>query len=291
MRNFWRSILFLGVVICLQALVYLIFIKPNVASWGATDEEVHMSFVGDELSPRINSTRAVEINATANDVWKLIIQLGADRGGSFSYTFLEKAMGYKGLDSSDSLDKSYDMKVGRIIPGSSDPSSSVIEYNFEVLAVDEGTSFVLKNWGAFVLRVLDKNTTRFIIRNHGAELNGLAARLGDFIMTPLHYLMERRMMLEFKSLAETRKGLSQSADIIWFCGIVLSMIGCFGLIVQSRLLRERVVAALLSVAWLWPLLVLNPIPTYSIGFSGLVFAAVASHYLIPAVNRCQTIGH
>ncbi len=280
MKNFLRSILLLAGVICLQALFYLLFIKPVVVSWGATDEEQNMPLAGDNLSPRISSTRAIEINTSSQDVWNLIIQLGADRGGSFSYTFLEKAMGYKGLDPSYSLDKSYDMKVGRIIPGSSDPSSSAIEYSFEVLAVTKGEFYVLKNWGAFVLRKLEENKTRLIIRTHGNELNGFGDRIEDFIMTPLHYLMERRMMMEFKFLAETRAGISQTADVTWFSCIVLSMIGCFILIFRSRLLVERIVAAILSLFWLWPLLVFNPVPLYGIGMLVLVMLALFKSFAI-----------
>jgi hypothetical protein len=59
--------------------------------YGATDEEIAASYSGDELvpTPRISYTRAVSINAAPEEIYPWIVQLGADKGGMYSYTWLE----------------------------------------------------------------------------------------------------------------------------------------------------------------------------------------------------------
>lgn len=70
---------------------YLLFVRPWHLHWGATDEEVRKRLPGDELAPHpaLESTRAVIIRAPAKEVWRWLVQLGQDRGGFYSYDFLE----------------------------------------------------------------------------------------------------------------------------------------------------------------------------------------------------------
>ena len=70
-------------ILGLQAVIGVVFIKPYIFTWGATDQEISMSMPGDHLVPFISSTRAITINAPISDVWDWIIQLGADRGGFY----------------------------------------------------------------------------------------------------------------------------------------------------------------------------------------------------------------
>ena len=60
-------------------------------SWGATADELVCVWPGDELSPNATeiATRAITIEAPAESVWSWIVQLGQDRAGFYSYTWLE----------------------------------------------------------------------------------------------------------------------------------------------------------------------------------------------------------
>jgi hypothetical protein len=71
-------------------------------------------------------------------------------------------------------------------------------YNFPVAAVDPGTSFVLENWRAIVLKEINPTQTRLIVRTHGSELPDLKSKIVDFIGAPLHYIMERKMLMGLK---------------------------------------------------------------------------------------------
>ena len=65
------------------------------ARWGATAEELAATWPGDELvaRPGGESTRAVTVNAPAGALWPWLLQLGQDRGGFYSYDWLENALG------------------------------------------------------------------------------------------------------------------------------------------------------------------------------------------------------
>ena len=97
MSNIMKSILSLMFIICIQIMVYAVFLRPLILTWGASENEVKMPLVGDSLSPYICSTRAISIDVQISEVWKWLIQLGADRGGFFCYTFIEKALEYEGI--------------------------------------------------------------------------------------------------------------------------------------------------------------------------------------------------
>jgi hypothetical protein len=73
------------------AVIVMIALLPWMDRYGATDEEIAASLTGDELvpNPRISYTRAVSINASPEEIYPWIAQLGADKGGMYSYTWLE----------------------------------------------------------------------------------------------------------------------------------------------------------------------------------------------------------
>jgi hypothetical protein len=250
----------------LQIVIGVAFIKPYILTWGATDQEISMSMPGDHLAPFISSTRSITINAPISEVWDWIIQLGADRGGFYSYWFIEKPLGYKYREINRVEAEFKDMEVGRIIRASLDPSLSFIEYNFPVVAVDPGKSFVLKNWGCFLLNEIDSTRTRLIVRTHGQSLTSWKDYLEYFFMMPLHYLMERRMMTGIKSRTEAGPGepFSATNDILWFTGIILSFCGIVVLLFTSRTIQSQSAVVLFSVVWSLTLFLADPIPIYGL---------------------------
>lgn len=262
-------------IICLQLIIGITLIKPLIFTWGSTGQEVTMPMPADNLAPFISSTRSITINAPVERVWEWVIQLGADRGGFYSYWFIEKPLGYKYRAQHRVEPEFKDMKVGRIIKASLDPSKSVTEYSFPVVEVDPGKYFVLKGWGCFLLKAINPQQTRLIVRTHGRPLSTWSDHLEYFFMMPLHYIMERRMLIGIKARAEAGPGMpfSSTSDILWFLGICLSLIDIIGLLFASPQLRVRLFAMLYSVVWLWALFILDPVPTYSM----LLFIILTIH--------------
>ena len=254
----------LVLVIAIQLVVYTYFLQSKITSWGATEQEVKSSLVGDELAPYISATRAIAIKAPMSKVWNVLTQLGADRGGFFSYEFLEKALGYTFRDPGKVGEEKYELKVGRIIPGSLVESESFIKYNFPVVSVDEGKSFVLKGWGAFVLKEVAPGETRLIVRTHGRDTPDLKSRFLEFIGVAGHFLMERRMLMGIKARAESgsEDDLMYCSDLFWFIGLVLSGIGYVVTLFVFPEKRALFLSIVFSLIWLGCLFVFDPVPIH-----------------------------
>ncbi len=264
MNRILKGLAVIVLMVCLQMVVYSFFIEPYTHSWGASKAEVNMTMSGDSLAPSISSTRAITINAPVMTVWYWIIQLGADRGGFFSYTFIENALGYEGRIPGKPFPEFTEMTKERVIPGAIDGNKPIIDYSWPVLLVEPGKSFVLKNWGAFEVAPIDDERTRLIVRTHGRDPSTIMERIRYFFIMPLHYIMERRMLVGFKSCAETGQHLSSVPDAIWFLGIVLSFAGLILLAFIANGIQRFYLSGGLGLLWLLPLLIVAPSPVYSL---------------------------
>jgi hypothetical protein len=68
---------------------------PWLLNWGSTPEERRKSMPEDALMPEGSRglTRAVTVEAPVEEVWPWLAQLGQDRGGFYSYEWLENLAG------------------------------------------------------------------------------------------------------------------------------------------------------------------------------------------------------
>src|SRR5260370_15335330 len=85
------------IIFILAALLfsYLYIIRPWHLHWGATHLDRIAVVPGDARS-RLASptfTHAANIDAPAEAVWRWLVQIGQDRGGFYSYSFLENLIG------------------------------------------------------------------------------------------------------------------------------------------------------------------------------------------------------
>jgi hypothetical protein len=71
------------------------FSRGRRARWGVGGKAAARRYPGDELvpQPRWTWTHAVQVQAPAADVWPWVAQIGADRGGFYSYQWLENLIG------------------------------------------------------------------------------------------------------------------------------------------------------------------------------------------------------
>jgi hypothetical protein len=83
----WHKLLLL---IATGVAVDRVLLRPWYLRWGATDDELRKTWPGDELVEHPgHCTRAITIHASATSIWPWILQIGQDRGGFYSYTWLE----------------------------------------------------------------------------------------------------------------------------------------------------------------------------------------------------------
>lgn len=69
--------------------------RPLMYNWGATDEEVVAELPGDELMQpgALRTTRGITVAAPPAAIWPWLVQIGEDRGGFYSYDWLERLVG------------------------------------------------------------------------------------------------------------------------------------------------------------------------------------------------------
>src|SRR6185437_7385198 len=161
--------------------------------------------------------------------------------------------------------------VGDIVRGSINEKKSIIPYNFKVLYVKPEETFVLDKRGTFLVKSVNEQQTRLIIRTQ--EVEGF----GQWLTLPLHYIMERRTLIGVKARVEAGENiqLSENDDIFWFSGIVLSgFMICILVFTGQGIIQSIIVPAIFSSYWLLSLFLFNPIPVYTIGLLLVMFGYI-----------------
>lgn len=195
---------------------YTFLIRPWHLRWGATEAELQEPLPGDDVvpDPKHEATHAVTINAPVAAVWPWLVQIGQNKGGFYSYSVLENVVGceihnanrivpeWQSLRAGDVLwlhPKAPPLPVLLVEPG----RAIVIGGVAEELGDDLSKNVRPGTW-AFVLKELDPNTTRLLVRIRWKSRPGVIDWIYNFgVLEPSHFVMERRMMLGIKSRAES----------------------------------------------------------------------------------------
>jgi hypothetical protein len=185
---------------------YALLVRPWQLRWGATREEFDGPLPGDDLVPdaKYQDTHAITIHAPAAQVWPWLAQIGQDRGGFYSYAFLENLLGCHLRNADRTVPEWQGLRVGdsvwlhpRVPP-------------LPVLLLDPGRALVLGSnteragtWG-FFLKEIDARSTRLLARGRSQETRSALGWLGQHcLFEPAHFFMERRMLLGIKERAES----------------------------------------------------------------------------------------
>lgn len=177
--------------------------------WGSTREELVLALPGDRVDrdPAFEIQHAVSIDAPPEAVWAWLVQLGQDRAGFYSYDWLERAAGVDIHNVFEVRPHWQVRQVGELLPATQAGYLGGIfggPLGWRIDSVEPGRALVLRNWGAFVLRPTADGRTRFIIRSTitNPRIPVWAAMLNFGVFEVPHFIMERRMMLTIKALAE-----------------------------------------------------------------------------------------
>jgi len=188
--------------VLLLVAVYWVGIQPWMMNWGSTAAEREMALPGDELhpGPTGHSTQAITINAPSDVVWQWLVQIGQDRAGFYTYTWLENLVGADIHNANEIHPEWQSLTVGdmwRVVPP--DYLGNVgQDAGFRVLISEPCHVLVLDVMGAYVLVPVDENTTRLLVRGEAAPAN-VMMRL---IVEPVVFTMARPMLLGLKARAE-----------------------------------------------------------------------------------------
>jgi hypothetical protein len=177
--------------------------------WGATTAETTERLPGDELvsDPDLTATRAITIDAGADDVWPWIVQLGQGRGGFYSYDSLENLAGchihsalqinpdWQHLDVGDTVrlapELALTVAVAKpprtlVLQGGVLPGTTIAPYDF--------------TW-TFHLSPVSATTTRLIVRERYAYTRWWARWMVE-PLTVISFLMSQRMLRSIRDRAE-----------------------------------------------------------------------------------------
>jgi hypothetical protein len=137
----------------------------------------------------------VTIDAPVEEVWPWLAQLGQDRGGFYSYEWLENLAGCEMKNAERIHPEWQHRELGETVH--LHPAGGL-----RVSVFEAGHALGLEGWGTFVVESAGADRSRLIAR--GGVPRGLGAVAYGVLMEIPHFLMERRMLLGIKARAEGR---------------------------------------------------------------------------------------
>ena len=165
-------------------IVYAGPVRRWMRSWGAEDEDATTT------AP----VHAIEVDAPPDQVWPWLAQLGQDRGGFYSYEWLENLAGCR-MRNADRIHPEWQHR---------ELGEKVMLHPLNGLSVsrfEPGHELALEGWGSFAVEALGEGRSRVVCRGEPHENPLYAAYYVAFIELP-HFLMERRMLLGIKERTE-----------------------------------------------------------------------------------------
>jgi len=186
------------------ALLYWFPLRRWFARWGTTPDDLTRGMAGDNVivNPTHSATHAVTVNAPPEDIWPWLVQMGYQRGGLYSYDWLDRLFGFLDRPSANRVLPEFQLSVGdkvRLGP----------REELTVAAIEPSRALVLSynahdmEWvWQFGLYPLDNKRTRLVTRGTEHMPKTLGAELAMLMMEPAAFIMTRRMLLGLKQRAE-----------------------------------------------------------------------------------------
>jgi hypothetical protein len=224
--------------VLLLVAVYWTGIHPWMTNWGSTVAERQMSLPGDDMYPNRTgqSTQAITIHAPSDVVWQWLVQVGQDRAGFYTYTWLENLIGADIHNTNEIRPEWQHLAAGdawRLAPpdylwGLGKDAVT------PVLISEPGHALVLELWGAWVIVPVDEHTSRLIVRGQSEPAGPVTSLLTKMILDPTVFTMQRRMLLGLKARAEGRPDAPAALLAIAHLGWAAAGITVAGLFVSQR---------------------------------------------------------
>jgi hypothetical protein len=207
----WMRRVAVAMAIVATAAAAIRAVRRASLRWGATPDELGMTLPGDDLLPAadLRATRAITIAAAPSAVWPWLAQLGQNRGGFYSYDWLENLVGVD-IHTVDSIKPELQIRaVGDDVNLAAQVALSVVEFDEERALVlrgavaPDGTGAGAPydfTW-AFVLQPRSDGSTRLVVREQYAYLTNWAALLVEPVEM-VSFLMTERMLRGIRNRAE-----------------------------------------------------------------------------------------
>jgi hypothetical protein len=193
------------VVLALTGAILITALTPWMDRWGATDSEIAAVLPGDELVPVQDGVinRVITINASPEQIYPWIVQMGASKGGMYSYTSIETYMLNCPLVNADRIHSEWqDLKVGdevKMCPNEPAPPPYIVaqlEPDRAVVLGHQDNGRWVELW-QFVIVPQEEGASRLIMRSRSQVTGGIWE-----VLHPGIFIMQRGMLLGIKERAE-----------------------------------------------------------------------------------------
>jgi hypothetical protein len=192
-------------VILAFSMLYWFPIRRWMNRWGAASSDVARVMAGDSLlaDQTYSATTAVIVNARPEHIWPWLVQIGYQRGGLYSYDWLDRLFGYLDRPSSTRILPEFQhLAVGDVIPLGQGPGWPVAVLEPSRALVLDMRNMPGLDWvWQFGLYPIDETRTRLVSRSR-VRAHAVWARLLTHAIEPAGFLMTRRMLLGLKQRAE-----------------------------------------------------------------------------------------
>jgi hypothetical protein len=187
-------------------LAVLVVARPWYRHWGSTAAERLEALPGDEHAgnPARAADRAITISAPAHEVWPWLAQMGQDRGGFYSYDWLERCFGLPIRNAERVVPEWQNIAAGgfvRAAPRDWLGGAFGERVGWEVDHVVASRVLALRYW-IFEVEAVDSATSRLHVRTHSGDPPVPAAPLMLITFEPAHFIMERAMLRGIKERVE-----------------------------------------------------------------------------------------
>jgi hypothetical protein len=237
--------------------VYFGVLHPWLMNWGATRAEQRMALPGDQLLPDASCrfTRAITIHAPASAVWRWVVQIGQDRAGFYSNTWLENLTGAN-IHNADAIHAEWQQRTigDRVLLARPDLFGGFFAEGAQTRIVALEPERLIANIpGRFVLQPIDGETTRLLLRE--SVPSSFAARvINALVWDPTHFVMQQRMLRGIKERAEGRPLVPVEAMFVARASWMLAGASLLGMFLARRGRRPW---ALLPVVIALPVLLMT----------------------------------
>lgn len=203
MKKFLMVIgILLGVLV--MVVILAVLLTPWMDRWGSTPEERTQKFPGDGFltNPARITNRGITIKAPVQKIYPWILQIGADKSGMYSYTWLENLVGCKMAKDESFHPDWQNLAAGdlmKMCAGDFAPPPYIVAEVLPNQAVTFGhqSNDAWEETWQFVLLPQTDGSTRLITRTSTNMTGGIWEGI-----RPIVFVMERKMLLTIKVLSE-----------------------------------------------------------------------------------------
>jgi hypothetical protein len=194
-------------LVLIVAVLYWVLFRRWMGRWGTTSLDLTRVMAGDGLivCPTFVYTMATTVNAQPEHIWPWLLQMGYERGGLYSYDWLDRLFGFLDRPSATLILPEFQhLAVGDKIPL---PRGQ----GYPVAAIEPGHALVLdirNMWGfdwvwQFGIYTVDGKRTRLVSRSTLRPLTIWTWLFNILVIEPAAFIMTRRMLVGLKQRAET----------------------------------------------------------------------------------------